>query len=181
MLFTTVSPMEDENGLGGDSMRLDEAKDRSIPEIGNAFKNTVLWCNLKLAQESALQFYQTRSHAIVLYNTLPAVCIETAVCLKLRMCSSRRCASLRECHGLYPKRTRSAVNKIYEAKTQDHLGTHQATRRVTDELGTTPLTTNFLAYHFRHLNSRIQHVIKGQEADREVSRSTSTWNPSFRT
>ena len=73
VLFTTVNPMEDENGLGGDSMPLDEAEDRSIPELGNAFKNTVLWCNLKLAQESALQFYQTRSHAIVLYNTLPAV------------------------------------------------------------------------------------------------------------
>ena len=30
------------------------------------------------------QFYQTRSHAIVLYNTLPAICIEKAVCMKTK-------------------------------------------------------------------------------------------------
>ena len=29
-----------------------------------------------------MQFYQTRSHAIVLYNTLPATCFEKAVCMK---------------------------------------------------------------------------------------------------
>ena len=48
---------------------------------------------------------------------------------------------------MYSKRTRNAVNKIYEAKTQDHLGTHQAIRRVAEKPGTTPLTTEFLAYH----------------------------------
>ena len=42
------------------------------------------WCNLKLAQKRGLQFYQTRSHAIVLYNTLPAICIEKAVCMKTK-------------------------------------------------------------------------------------------------
>ena len=47
------------------------------------FQNTVLWCNLELAQrERGLQFHQTRSHAVVLYNTLPAACIEKAVCMK---------------------------------------------------------------------------------------------------
>ena len=46
------------------------------------FQNTVFWCNLELAQERGLQFYQTRSHAVVLYNTLPAACIEKAVCMK---------------------------------------------------------------------------------------------------
>ena len=46
--------------------------------LGDLIKNTVYWCNLKLAQKKGLQFYQTRSHAIVLYNTLPAICIEKA-------------------------------------------------------------------------------------------------------
>ena len=46
------------------------------------FQNTVFWCNLELAQERGLQFYQTRSHAVVLYNTLLAACIEKAVCMK---------------------------------------------------------------------------------------------------
>ena len=45
-------------------------------------QNTVCWCNLKLAQEKCLQFYQTRSHAVVLYNTLPSASIEKAVCMK---------------------------------------------------------------------------------------------------
>ena len=45
-------------------------------------QNTVFWCNLKLAQEKGLQFYQTQSHAVVLYNTLLAACIEKAVCTK---------------------------------------------------------------------------------------------------
>ena len=35
-------------------------------------------------QKKGLQFYQTRSHAMVLYNTLPAVCIEKAVCMKTK-------------------------------------------------------------------------------------------------
>ena len=40
--------------------------------------------NLKLAQERGLQFYQTRSHAVVLYNTLFAAWIEKAVCMKTK-------------------------------------------------------------------------------------------------
>ena len=31
-----------------------------------------------------MKFYQTQSHAIVLHNTLPAVCIEKAVCMKTK-------------------------------------------------------------------------------------------------
>ena len=44
--------------------------------------NSVCWCNLKHAQKNGLQFYQTRSNAITLFNTLPAVCIEKVVFLK---------------------------------------------------------------------------------------------------
>ena len=47
--------------------------------LGDLMKNTVYWCNLKLAQKKGLQFYQTRSHAIILNNTLPAIGIEKAV------------------------------------------------------------------------------------------------------
>ena len=45
-------------------------------------QNAVCWCNLELAQERGLQFYQTRSHAVVLYDTPPAACIEKAACMK---------------------------------------------------------------------------------------------------
>ena len=40
------------------------------------------WCNLKLAQRKGLQFYQTRSRAITLSSTLPAICKEKVVCMK---------------------------------------------------------------------------------------------------
>ena len=43
---------------------------------------TFFWCNLKLAQRKGLQFYQTRSHAIAFFNTLPAICIEKVVSMK---------------------------------------------------------------------------------------------------
>ena len=42
-------------------------------------ETSVYGCNLKLAQQRGLQFYQTRSQ-----NTLPAVCIEKAVCMKTK-------------------------------------------------------------------------------------------------
>ena len=48
----------------------------------NTHQNTVYWCNLKVAQKKGLQFYQTRSKAIVLYNTLLAMCIENVVFMK---------------------------------------------------------------------------------------------------
>ena len=55
--------------------------------LGHAFKIRYFGCNLKLAQERGLQFYQTRSHAVVLYNTLPAACIGKRYVWKLRMSS----------------------------------------------------------------------------------------------
>ena len=33
------------------------------------------WVEIKLAQKKGFKFYQTRSNAIILYNTLPAYCI----------------------------------------------------------------------------------------------------------
>ena len=77
-----VNPMEDELGMG------ENPRDWTKPRIApykNTWKRpqiTVLWCNLKLCQERGLQFYQTRSLAVVLHNTLPAARIEKAVCVK---------------------------------------------------------------------------------------------------
>ena len=45
-------------------------------------RNTEHWCNLRLAQRKGLQIYQTRSHAITLSSTLPAICVEKVVCMK---------------------------------------------------------------------------------------------------
>ena len=50
--------------------------------LGNAFKIlyiSAIWSSLR---RQACIFYQTRSHAVVLYNTLLAACSEKAVCMK---------------------------------------------------------------------------------------------------
>ena len=47
-------------------------------------QNTVYWCILRVAQIKGLQFYQTRSNGIILYNTKPAMCIEKVVVRKSR-------------------------------------------------------------------------------------------------
>ena len=82
VFFTVTNPMEDDNGVG--EIPCDLTKPRIAPykNTWKLHRNTVSWCNLKLAQRKGLQFYQTRSHAVVLYDTLPAVCIEEAIRMK---------------------------------------------------------------------------------------------------
>ena len=84
VFFTVVNPMEDDNGK--EDTPCDLTKPRIVPYTNTwtPQQNTVYWCSLKLAQKRGLQFYQTRSHAIVLYDTLPAVCIEKVVCMKTK-------------------------------------------------------------------------------------------------
>ena len=42
-------------------------------------QNTVDWVDINLALKKGLKFYQTRSNAIILHETLPAYCIPKAV------------------------------------------------------------------------------------------------------
>ena len=37
-------------------------------------QNTVFWVDIKRAQKKGFKFYQTRSNAFILYDTLPAYC-----------------------------------------------------------------------------------------------------------
>ena len=46
-------------------------------------QNTVYWVDVRLAQKKGLKFYQTRSNAIILYNTLPAYCISKAIKMEI--------------------------------------------------------------------------------------------------
>ena len=73
--FTTVNPMSVDQH---EEVDYDLKKPR-IAVYKNTWKNyqhTENWCNLKVAQKKGLQFYQTRSNAVILYNTLLAICIE---------------------------------------------------------------------------------------------------------
>ena len=77
-----MSPMEDVYGMAETPCDLTKPRIAPYQNTWKRFQNTVFWCSLKLAQRKGFQFYQTRSHAVVLYNTLPAACIEKAVCMK---------------------------------------------------------------------------------------------------
>ena len=142
--------------------------------LGNAFKMQYfgeIWSSLKrkacnFTKHGHMQSFST-THNLRL-------ALRKRYVWKHRRSSTKRFARLQDCHGLYSSWTRNVVNKIYEAETQDHLGAHQAIRRVTRKPGTASLTSEFLAYHFRQSNSRVQHV-------KTRSRSWSRRNPSFRT
>ena len=45
-------------------------------------QNTVKWVDIKLAQKKGFKFYQTRSNATILYDTLPAYCISKAIMME---------------------------------------------------------------------------------------------------
>ena len=81
---TAVNPMDDDQSM--EEIRCDLDKPTIAP-----YKNTwrphqkySVLVQLKLAQKRGLHFYQTRSHAIVVYSTLPAICIEKAVSMKTK-------------------------------------------------------------------------------------------------
>ena len=42
-------------------------------------QDTVYWVDTQLAQRKGLKFYQTRSNAVILHNTLPAYCVSRVV------------------------------------------------------------------------------------------------------
>ena len=45
-------------------------------------QNTVYWVDVNLAQRKGFKFHQTRSNAIILYDTLPAYCVSKVVVMK---------------------------------------------------------------------------------------------------
>ena len=45
-------------------------------------QDTVHWVDIQLAQRKGLKFYQTRSNAVILFDTLPAYCISKVVVMK---------------------------------------------------------------------------------------------------
>ena len=46
-------------------------------------QNTVYWVDINLALKKGLKFYQTRSNAIILHETLPAYCIPKVVRMEI--------------------------------------------------------------------------------------------------
>ena len=79
VFFLRVNPMDKEHK---DPETIDLKAPRLAQYMQTAWKkhqNTVYWVDIKLAQKKGFKFYQTRSNAIILYNTLPAYCIPKAI------------------------------------------------------------------------------------------------------
>ena len=78
VFFTAVNPMNKDHK---DPQELDLTKPRlaSYKQKWKVHQDTEYWVDIQLAQRKGLKFYQTRSNAIILYDTLPAYCISKVV------------------------------------------------------------------------------------------------------
>ena len=78
---TTVNPMQKNHQ---DPIELDLTKPRlaSLQQKWKMHQDTVYWVDIQLAQRKGLKFHQTRSNAVILYDTLPAYCISKAIEMK---------------------------------------------------------------------------------------------------
>ena len=82
VFFTAVNPMSKEHK---DPHKLDLTAPRFAWYKQKKWKihqGTVYWVDIQLAQRKGLKFYQTRSNAVFLYDTLPAYCISKAIVMK---------------------------------------------------------------------------------------------------
>ena len=82
VFFLPVDPMDKEHK---DPDVIDLGVPRHAQYLHKAWKkhqNTVYWVDINLAIRKGLTFYQTRSNAIILHETLPAYCIPKVVRLK---------------------------------------------------------------------------------------------------
>ena len=79
VFFLLVEPMDKSHK---DPDTIDLNKLRHAQYMHKAWKkhqNTVYWVDINLALKKGLKFYQTRSNAIILHETLPAYCIPKVV------------------------------------------------------------------------------------------------------
>ena len=79
VFFASVDPMnkehKDPDVIDLDAPRLAWYKRKTWKK----HENTVYWVDIKLAQKKGFKFCQTRSNAIILYDTLPACCTPKAI------------------------------------------------------------------------------------------------------
>ena len=83
VFFTSLDPMNKEHK---DPYDIDLEAPRHAwckQKVWKEHQNTVYWVDIKLARKKGFKFYQTRSHAIVLCDTLPAYCIPKAIMMDL--------------------------------------------------------------------------------------------------
>ena len=83
MFFTAVNPMDDKHGIN--SMRLGQAKDRTITKIlGDLIKIQCIDAFQSSLRRKDYNFIKHDHTQSFLCNTLPANCIEKAACMKTK-------------------------------------------------------------------------------------------------
>ena len=79
VFFLPVDPM-DKNHKDPDTIDLNAPRHAQyMHKAWKKHQNTVYWVDINLALKKGWKFYQTRSNAIILYDTLPAYCIPNAI------------------------------------------------------------------------------------------------------
>ena len=96
VFFLLVDPM-DKNHRDLDTVDLNAPRlAQYIHKAWKKHQDTVYWVDINLALKKGLKFYQTRSNAIILHETLPAYCIpkvvrmETGEVIYEKVCASPR-------------------------------------------------------------------------------------------
>ena len=81
VFFTAENPLDNEHK---DPYTLDLTQPRLAwyKQQWKRHQDTVYWIDFQLAQRKGLKFYQTKSNAIILYETLPAYCVPKVVVMK---------------------------------------------------------------------------------------------------
>ena len=79
VFFLPVDPM-DKSHKDPDTIDLNAPRDaQDMHKAWKRHQNTVYWVDINLALRNGLKFYQTRSNAIILHETLPACCMPKVV------------------------------------------------------------------------------------------------------
>ena len=138
--FTAVNPMDENRFPENARYDLRKSSNCSAQKCLGNHQNTVCWCNLKLAHKRGLQFCQTQSHAIVFFDTLPAICIEKVVYWKT---GEEFFQSLR-----IPTNTAYRPQMIFLKKMRDNLPTNKAKETCrTENHVAAPWITGFKVFH----------------------------------
>ena len=157
---------------GRSSVRSEQTQNYGVQKYLESSPNTVYWCNLKLAQRRGLQFYQTRSHAVVLYHTTcdyfeKAVCMNTKDVLYHEVFQSPRLPRV------FWSRIRKVENKTNLIKKQENPQNTKAHRtEVTVKLVAATLTEEYQAYLI--LQSSNRTLIAKKRSKRWFSSSSIT-------
>ena len=96
VFFTATNPTHKNHQ---DPVELDLTKPRlaSCKQQSKVHQDTVYWVDFQLAQRKGLKFYQTRSNAVILYDTLPAYCISKAIVMKSKEIKNQKVCHLHRC------------------------------------------------------------------------------------